>query len=48
MALDRRLLINVTAGSVIRLLPPLVMTTEQADDLVAGLSALVQQFLSAN
>jgi acetylornithine aminotransferase len=48
IALDQGLLINVTAGCVIRLLPPLVMTTEQADQLIATLSGLVRQFLSDN
>ena len=46
-ALERGLLINVTADSVIRLLPPLVMTDEQADQLVGILSELVAAFLSA-
>ncbi|OYV42559.1 MAG: hypothetical protein B7X12_10495, partial [Halothiobacillus sp. 20-53-49] len=47
-ALDRGLLINVTAGSVIRLLPPLILTDEQADELVYGLVALVQDWLAEN
>ncbi|HET20122.1 MAG TPA: acetylornithine transaminase [Chromatiales bacterium] len=46
-ALERGLLINVTADSVIRLLPPLVMTDEQADQLVGILSELVTALLSA-
>lgn len=37
------LLINVTAQSVIRLLPPLIMTTEEADQLVDILSQLIKQ-----
>ena len=41
------LLINVTADSTIRLLPPLVMTDEQADQLVQELSNLIQSFLSS-
>ena len=45
-ALEVGLLINVTANSVVRLLPPLVMSDSQADQLVASLSALVRQFLS--
>lgn len=45
-ALERGLLINVTADNVIRLLPPLVMKNEQADQLVATLSELIKVFLS--
>ena len=47
-ALDKGLLINVTADSVIRLLPPLVMNTEEADQLIRELSQLVVEFLSEN
>jgi acetylornithine/N-succinyldiaminopimelate aminotransferase len=39
-------LINVTADSVIRLLPPLVLTTKQAEELVMTLSSLISEFLS--
>jgi acetylornithine/N-succinyldiaminopimelate aminotransferase len=46
LALKRGLLINVTADSVIRLLPPLNMDTQQADQLIAELSALVGEFLN--
>ncbi len=45
-ALDRGLLINVTAHKVIRLLPPLVFGQDDARALVAGLSALIRAFLS--
>ncbi len=45
-ALDAGLLINVTAGSVIRLLPPLVIDDAQADAIVDGVSALVEAFLA--
>ena len=48
LALDERLLINVTAGSVIRLLPPLIMSDEQADDLVKRLGDVVLAWLDAN
>ena len=44
-ALDQGLLINVTAERVIRLLPPLIITTRQADILVEQLSQLVRDFL---
>lgn len=45
-ALAHGLLINVTADTVIRLLPPLVIGRDEADQLVVELSALVRQFLS--
>lgn len=45
-ALDQGLLINVTADSVVRLLPPLVMSESQADTLVSKLSSLVREFLA--
>jgi acetylornithine aminotransferase len=44
-ALERGLLINVTADRVIRLLPPLIMTTRQADMLIEHISELVARFL---
>ena len=44
--LEAGLLINVTAGNVIRLLPPLVMNNEEADALVKGLAATVREFLA--
>ena len=44
-ALQRGLLINVTADCVIRLLPPLIISDEQADQITQTLSALVAEFL---
>jgi acetylornithine/N-succinyldiaminopimelate aminotransferase len=46
LALAENLLINVTAGNVIRLLPPLIMTDVEADDVVSRLSELLTKFLS--
>ncbi|MEW6764713.1 MAG: aspartate aminotransferase family protein [Pseudomonadota bacterium] len=46
-ALAEGLLINVTADSVIRLLPALVMSNAQADELVDRLARLVADFLAA-
>jgi acetylornithine aminotransferase len=46
-ALHKGLLINVTAESVIRLLPPLVFTDADAERLVTELSPLVREFLAA-
>ncbi len=44
-ALDVGLLINVTAGNVVRLLPPLILTDAQADDIVARVNTLILDFL---
>ena len=44
-ALAAGLLINVTAERVIRLLPPLVLEREQADQLLEQLSTLIRRFL---
>ncbi len=41
LALDKKLLINVTAGNVIRLLPPLIINQQQADRIVDIISDLV-------
>ena len=45
MALERGLLINITADSVIRLLPPLILTDNEADILVRELENAVRAFL---
>lgn len=44
-ALDAGILLNVTAGNVVRLLPPYILTDEQADDLVQRVSDLIVEFL---
>jgi acetylornithine aminotransferase len=46
MALADKLLINVTAEKVVRLLPPLVMSEAEARELVQRLSALIKTFLA--
>lgn len=46
-ALTAGLLINVTAGSTIRLLPPLTMTDDNAATLVEKLTTLIQQFTAS-
>lgn len=46
MALEKHLLINVTANTVIRLLPPLIMSEDEADQIVSGVSDVVHRFLS--
>ena len=46
-ALDRGLLINVTADRVVRLLPALVFTDADARELVTLLAPLIREFLAA-
>ena len=48
MALDRNLLLNVTDGNVIRLLPPLVMTADEAEIMVKIVSELVIDFMKTH
>ncbi len=42
-ALAKGLLINVTADNVIRLLPPLTISSEEIDQIVAGIAELVNE-----
>lgn len=44
---DHGLLISVTADTVIRLVPPLIFTKQDADEVVSILSPLIQQLLQA-
>jgi len=44
--LDAGILINVTAGDVVRLLPPLIISDEQADQIVTMVSDLIRTFVS--
>jgi len=44
---EYKLIVNVTAGSVVRLLPPLNMTQAQADELLQRLVPAIQNFLNA-
>ncbi len=48
LALAEKLLINVTADKVIRLLPPLIINEEEAAELVKRLSKIVKKFLEIN
>jgi acetylornithine aminotransferase len=43
---DAGLLMSVTADKVIRLVPPLILSEAEADQIVTILVPLVQQFLS--
>jgi acetylornithine/N-succinyldiaminopimelate aminotransferase len=45
-AAEKSLLISVTAENVIRLVPPLILTEAEADEIVALLVPLVREFLS--
>lgn len=47
LALKKGLLINVTADNVLRLLPPLILTHDQCDLLVTGITELLEDFLGA-
>ena len=44
MALEQGLLINVTAGSVVRLLPPLVLTEDETAEIARILISCINQF----
>ncbi len=46
-ALEQGLLINVTAGNVVRLLPPLTLSDDEAATLMDTLSTLIRRFLAA-
>lgn len=46
LALEEKLLINVTAGNVIRLLPPLVMSDAEADQIILVLTNVIKAYLS--
>jgi acetylornithine aminotransferase len=48
LALERGLLLNVTADSVVRLLPPLILSDAEADQIVSGVAECVQRFLAGN
>ena len=43
---DHGLLISVTADSVVRLVPSLILTTAEADEIIAILCPLIQKFLA--
>jgi acetylornithine/N-succinyldiaminopimelate aminotransferase len=44
-AADQGLLISVTADNVIRLVPSLILTEAEADEMVSTLAPLVREFL---
>jgi acetylornithine/N-succinyldiaminopimelate aminotransferase len=46
LALERRLLINVTRDNVVRLLPPLIISDAEAEKIIDGVSDLITGYLS--
>jgi acetylornithine aminotransferase len=46
-ALEHRLLINVTAERVVRLLPPLIISDAQADEIITTVSQLLREFCNS-
>ena len=48
LALERGLLLNVTADSVVRLLPPLILSDAEADQIVSGVGECVRSFLAGS
>ncbi len=47
LALDDGLLVNVTADTVVRLLPPLILSDAEAEQLTQGVARVVRRFLEA-
>ncbi|OIR12325.1 acetylornithine aminotransferase [mine drainage metagenome] len=47
MALEAKLLVNVTAENVVRLLPPLVMSEAEAQALIQRLCSVIKAFLNS-
>ena len=46
-ALEAGLLLNVTAGNVVRLLPPFILTDEEADEIAAKVCDQITAFFAA-
>ncbi|MEY2689656.1 MAG: hypothetical protein RL375_3855 [Pseudomonadota bacterium] len=47
LAMEAGLLLSVTADRVVRLVPPLILTVAEADEIVAKLAPVVRQFLAS-
>lgn len=45
LALEHKLLLNVTAGKTIRLLPPLIISQDQADHIVNTVTTIIKNFI---
>jgi acetylornithine aminotransferase len=48
LALEHGLLLNVTADSVVRLLPPLILSNDEADQIISGVAECVRRFFASN
>ena len=48
LALDAGLLLNVTAEKVIRLLPPLILDTDQINFLVTTITTIIKEFIAGS
>lgn len=48
LALEKHVLINVTAGNIVRLLPPLVINNEQAMQMVTVVSEVINEFMASH
>ena len=46
-ALEAGLLLNVTAGNVVRLLPPFILTDDEADEIAAKVCDQITAFFAA-
>ena len=47
-ALEQGLLLNVTADSVVRLLPPLILSNDEADQVAEQVALLINHFTTTN
>ena len=47
IGLKHGLLISVTSGNVIRIVPPLVINDDESDFLVAKLTLLIKEFIES-
>ena len=47
LCLEKKLLVNVTSGSVIRLLPPLILEHDQADTIINTVVDCVKEFIES-
>lgn len=48
IALEQQLLINVTAERVIRLLPPFILSDDQAEEIISKVNHLVENFIKTH
>ena len=48
IALAHGLLVNVTADKVVRLLPPLILTDDEAERIASGVADVIREFLQAS